>query len=128
MATQETPIAEARARELVAAERARIADALAALEADVQDEGPLQGQQTGETWELGTDVAREGVQMALVAHLRGELIAADRAAARIDAGTYGLSVESGRPIPTARLEATPLAERTVEEQMAFELWEADGLA
>ncbi len=126
MATPENVMTGARARELVAAERARIESALAELEADVQDEGALQGQQTGETWELGTDVAREGVDMALLASLRGQLIAADRAAARIDAGTYGRSVESGRPIPIARLEAAPLADRTMEEQAAIELWEAGG--
>jgi len=128
MATPENTITEARARELVAAERARITAALADLEADVRSEGPLQGQQTGESWELGTDMAREGVDLALVASLRGQLIAADRAAARIDAGTYGRSVESGRPIPTERLEAMPLADRTMEEQVALELWEAGGFS
>ncbi len=117
---------DARARDLVGAERARITAALAALATDVQDEGALQGQQTGETWELGTDVAREGVDMALLASLRGQLIAADRAAERIEAGTYGRSVESGRPIPIARLEASPLADRTMEEQAAIELWAAGG--
>jgi DnaK suppressor protein len=128
MATPENTITEARARELVAAERARITAALADLEAGVRSEGPLQGQQTGESWELGTDLAREGVDLALVASLRGQLIAADRAAARIDAGTYGRSVESGRPIPTERLEAMPLADRTMEEQVALELWEAGGFS
>ena len=128
MATPENTITEARARELVAAERARITAALADLEAGVRSEGPLQGQQTGESWELGTDMAREGVDLALVASLRGQLIAADRAAARIDAGTYGRSVESGRPIPTERLEAMPLADRTMEEQVALELWEAGGFS
>jgi DnaK suppressor protein len=42
-----------------------------------------------------------------VSHIR-ELAAA--------AGTYGLSVESGEPIPDERLEAIPTAERTVEEE------------
>ncbi|MCW3068160.1 MAG: transcriptional regulator, TraR/DksA family, partial [Solirubrobacterales bacterium] len=37
------------------------------------------------------------------------------------AGTYGLSVESGEPIPDARLEAIPWAERTTEEQARYEL-------
>ena len=39
---------------------------------------------------------------------------------RIAQGNYGLSVESGLPIPDQRLEAEPLAERTIEEQMGFE--------
>jgi DnaK suppressor protein len=58
--------------------------------------------------------------MAVGDGLRGRLLEADRAAKRIDAGTYGLSVESGAPIPPARLEADPLAERTVDEQAALD--------
>ena len=48
--------------------------------------------------------------------LQEELAAVERAEARLAAGTYGLSVESGDPIPDARLEARPTAERTVEEE------------
>ena len=33
-------------------------------------------------------------------------------------GTYGLSIESGQPIPDERLEALPTAELTVEEERA----------
>ena len=35
-------------------------------------------------------------------------------------GTYGLSVESGEPIPDERLERMPWAERTVEEQARYD--------
>ncbi len=35
-------------------------------------------------------------------------------------GAYGRSVESGKQIPDARLEAEPLAERTVEELRLYE--------
>ena len=42
--------------------------------------------------------------------------AVERAEARLAAGTYGLSIESGSPIPDERLEAVPTAERTVEEE------------
>ena len=45
--------------------------------------------------------------------------AVERAEARLEAGTYGLSVESGEPIPDGRLEARPTAERTVEEEERF---------
>lgn len=38
------------------------------------------------------------------------------AEARLAAGTYGLSFESGEPIPDERLESVPTAERTVEEE------------
>ena len=47
-----------------------------------------------------------------------QLVARERA--RIEAGTYGKSIESGEPIPDARLEAMPLAERTVQEQSRLE--------
>ena len=45
--------------------------------------------------------------------------ALERAEARLQDGTYGLSVESGEPIPDARLEALPTAERTVDEEARY---------
>ena len=41
-----------------------------------------------------------------------------KALARIDAGTYGLSEVSGKPIPVARLEAVPSATTLVNEEGA----------
>ena len=107
-------------RRRVADERARIEAALADLDGAVRAEGDLQSQQAGDTSESGTEVAAEGVAMAIGDGLRGRLLEADRAAQRIDAGTYGLSVESGASIPPARLAADPLAERTVDEQTALD--------
>jgi DnaK suppressor protein len=52
--------------------------------------------------------------------LQAELAAVARAEARLAAGTYGVSVESGARIPDERLEVEPLAERTVDEQARFE--------
>ena len=43
----------------------------------------------------------------------------ERAEARLKDGTYGLSTDSGEPIPDARLAARPTAERTVEEEDRF---------
>ena len=43
------------------------------------------------------------------------MAAIGRAEERLVAGTYGLSVRSGLPIPDERLEADPTAELTVEE-------------
>ena len=40
----------------------------------------------------------------------------ERAEERIREGTYGISIESGKPIPDERLEAIPWADRTIEEQ------------
>jgi DnaK suppressor protein len=44
----------------------------------------------------------------------------ERALGKIDDGTYGFSDVSGKPIPEARLDATPEAVNTVEEQQASE--------
>jgi len=41
-----------------------------------------------------------------------------KALARIDAGTYGLSEVSGKPIPLDRLEAVPSATTLVDEESA----------
>jgi DnaK suppressor protein len=109
-----------RARDLVARERARIEAGLRRLTGDVAAEAPLHEQQTGEAYEAGTDLDREEIELALVADLREELEAVRRAEARIAAGTYGRSVESGAAIPDERLEAAPLAERTIEEERRFE--------
>jgi DnaK suppressor protein len=58
--------------------------------------------------------------VALTADLRAQLAAVWRAEERIARGTYGRSVESGTPIPGDRLDAEPLAERTIEEQRLYE--------
>ena len=42
----------------------------------------------------------------------------NKALARIDAGTYGVSEVSGKPIPLARLEAVPSATTLVNEESA----------
>ncbi len=47
---------------------------------------------------------------------RQELAKIDRALARIDQGTYGLSEVSGKPIPIERLEAIPYATTLVGER------------
>ncbi len=109
-----------RARELVAHERARIEQSLRELNADVTAEEELHQQQTGEASEAGTDLDREEIDIALVADLREELKAVGRAEARIAVGKYGRSIDTGAQIPDERLEAAPLAERTIEEQRRLE--------
>jgi DnaK suppressor protein len=106
----------ARARELLARERARIEEALAALDR----EGPLEGSDRVEPGdEDSEDLYQDEVDEGRRLDLRGELAAVERAEARLEAGTFGLSIESGEPIPDARLEARPTAERTVEEEDRF---------
>ena len=105
-----------RARELVAGERRRVQIALRELVGEVRAESLLERQQTGESDSSGSELAVEMVEVALVTDLRAQLAAIVRAEERIASGTFGLSVDSGLAIPDERLEAAPLAERTVEEQ------------
>ncbi len=118
--TRENTMNDKRARELVARERARIEQSLRELNAEVTAEAELHQQQTGEASEAGTDLEREEIDIALVADLREELKAVGRAEARIAAGKYGRSIDTGAQIPDERLEAAPLAERTIEEQRRLE--------
>ena len=65
---------------------------------------------------LASELYQDEFDEGLADDLREELAAIDRAEARLAAGTYGLSIESGKPILDERLEAVPTAERTVEEE------------
>jgi DnaK suppressor protein len=111
---------ERRARELVARERTRIEALLAEQVGEIRADGSLQRQQTGESEDAASELDSESVSVALAADLREQLAAVERAEERIAQGTYGRSVESGLPIPDERLEAEPLAERTIEEQRGYE--------
>jgi DnaK suppressor protein len=99
-----------RAQQLLARERARIENELAELgpqtEADRDDPGDLGSE----------DLYQHEFDAGRAADLQEQLAAVERAEARLADGTYGLSVESGEPIPDERLEAVPTAERTVAEQ------------
>jgi len=111
---------EQHARALVGRERRRIEAELAELAGEERDEEASRFDQTGEASEAGTDLQLEATDSAVAAALQDELAAVVRAEARIERGSYGLSIESGERIPDDRLEAEPLAERTVEEQARFE--------
>ena len=116
----EVIVNEPRARELVARERARVESMLTELGGEVRAEGYLGRQQPGDRADAGSAHETESVTVALAADLREQLAAVGRAEERVERGTYGRSVESGIPIPDDRLEAEPLAERTVEEQRLYE--------
>jgi DnaK suppressor protein len=109
-----------RARERLREERERIENALADLERviDGEKEDIVDVETAPE--DDGEMIEDTAVDSALAAQLRAELEALERAERRLEAGTYGLSVDSGEPIPAERLEAVPWAERTAEEQERFE--------
>ena len=62
------------------------------------------------------DLQQEGTDDALREDLKQTLEAIERAEARLEEGTYGVSVVSGDPIPDERLEAVPWADRKVDEE------------
>ncbi len=67
-----------------------------------------------------SDLYQEGVDVGRIDELRDQLAALERAEERLRDGRYGLSVESGEPIPDERLEVVPTAERTVTEEERLE--------
>jgi DnaK suppressor protein len=105
-----------RARNLLAAERERIERALGLV--DGQDGGePADASDPGN---LASDLTQAEFDEGFEKDLRDQLVAVERAEKRLAAGTYGLSIDSGQPIPDERLEVIPTAERTVEEEGARE--------
>ena len=105
-----------RARQLLAEERRRIESALARRKPADVSELADQDEPADKASELYADELDEGISD----DLREALHALERAETRLEQGTYGLSIESDQPIPDDRLEASPTAERTVEEQEHYE--------
>ncbi len=111
---------EERARELLARERERIGRALGELARADGDELSSEDQHPAD---YASELFEEELDEGISNRLRDELAAVERAEQRLEKGKYGLSIESGQPIPDERLEAIPWAERTAEEQ---ERWERRG--
>jgi DnaK suppressor protein len=107
------------ARKLLEQERQRIQRELEELRSEKGAEGELStlDQHPADT---GTELFEEERAQSMITRLEHELEAVGRAMKRLEEGTYGRSIESGEPIPDARLEAVPHAERTVEEQARLE--------
>jgi DnaK suppressor protein len=105
-----------RARELLARERARLERAIADATARESDEDA----DPYEASDVAPDLFEAELGEGLAERLTEELEAVERAEKRLAEGKYGLSVESGEPIPDGRLEIIPWAERTAEEQARYE--------
>lgn len=104
------------ARGLLAAERARIEHALGEI-------APPDTEAVTDPFEAadaGVEMLDEELSEAQAQVLREQLAAIARAERRVAEGTYGVSVDSGEPIPDGRLEAIPWAERTAAEQARYE--------
>jgi DnaK suppressor protein len=108
----------ARAKELLEQERERIERRLAQLRT------PSGGEELSDVdqhlADEATDLTQQETDEGLAEDLDERLGEIERAEKRLEEGTYGLSVESGEPIPDGRLELIPWAERTADEQSRFE--------
>ena len=113
---------QASAQALLDQERARLERLLAAGsgEADAADVDDV-----GDEVDNANRRNAEETGAALDQLVRDRWAALQRAEARLEAGIYGRSVRSGRPIPDERLEADPLAELTVEEEATAERGEVE---
>ena len=101
-----------RARQLLAREREQIEQAIVAARRGGSEEGD-ERQEPGDFNSEG--LYQDEFDAGQIDELKGRLEAVERAEARLAAGTYGLSLKSGEPIPDQRLEAFPTAELTIEE-------------
>ena len=98
-------------------ELVRIREGMAADEADL---GEAEGDTTPDSGDMSQDMFTREMDASIGEQAERRLGEIDRALQKIEDGTYGLSDDSGVPIPRGRLEAVPEAIRTVEEQQRFE--------
>jgi DnaK suppressor protein len=101
-----------RAKELLANERAQVEREIAAIKGEGTEESD-ERREPGDNDSEG--LYQDEFDAGRLEDLRVRLTAVERAEERLAAGTYGLSVRSGEPIPDERLELVPTAELTVEE-------------
>jgi len=106
------PVDPRRAKELLDRERAQVESQIASIEG----EGPEESDERRESGDEDSEgLYQDELDAGRIEDLKKRLAAVERAEERLAAGTYGLSVQSGEPIPDERLEAVPAAELTVEE-------------
>ena len=73
--------------------------------------------------DLATDVFETERAIGTKIAADSELEAVEQALERLKAGSYGICVQCGQPIPKERLEARPQAIRCLKDE---QLWEASG--
>jgi RNA polymerase-binding transcription factor len=101
-----------RARELLAREREQVEQELASL----RGEGTEESNERTEPGEQDSEgLYQDEFDAGRIEDLNDRLASVERAEARLEAGTYGLSIKSGESIPDERLEAYPTAELNVDE-------------
>ena len=105
---------DAKAKNLLSAERSRVEGLLKDLGAEGTADRDA-ADAPGDMYDSAEPLTTEGTDESIRTELEERLAAIGRAEQRLAAGTYGVSVRSGQPIPDERLEADPAAELTVEE-------------
>jgi DnaK suppressor protein len=96
------------------AELSRVRDGLEEDQRDrAEDEGDMTENDSGD---MSQSLFTREVDATVEEQVERRLQHVERALQKIEEGTYGLSDDSGEPIPRGRLEAVPEAIRTVEEQ------------
>jgi DnaK suppressor protein len=105
---------QAKAQELLRSDRLRTEQLLADMRASGGADRTA-ADQPGDMFDSAEPLTEEGTDQSVTSELEDHLAAIGRAEQRLAAGTYGLSVRSGLPIPDDRLEADPSAELTIEE-------------
>lgn len=107
-------------RKLLNAERNRYVTSATRLKAEadslVEEREPGDVQFDEESGEGDTLAVERERDLALSAQARAAVEQIDAALARIDNGTYGICLVSGKPIPRQRLNAIPWAAERVEHK------------
>ena len=107
-------------RRLLLEERNRYITSATRLKAEadslVEEREPGDVQFDEESGEGDTLAVERERDLALSAHARAAVDQIDAALARIDNGTYGICLVSGKPIPRQRLNAIPWAAERVEHK------------
>jgi DnaK suppressor protein len=111
-------------QEFIARQKERLQDLKAELERvrdGVQEDEQVRAEEEGDFTEhdsgdMSQSLFTREVDATVERQVERRLEHVERALQKIEEGTYGLSDDSGEPIPKGRLEAMPEAIRTVEEQ------------
>lgn len=103
------------ARELIESERERIEQLLASSAVARANDRQAAADAKTSVFDSANPLSQEFLDDAVAEQLNERLAALDRAIDRLRAGTYGVSLRSGSPIPDERLEADPAAEFLVDE-------------
>ena len=102
----------------------QVRDELIRIQRGMRDDEQERSEEQGDTTLDSGDQSQRMFDREMDATIGGQsgrrLEDVERALKKIEEGTYGLSDESGDPIPKGRLEAAPEAIRTVEEQQRLE--------